>query len=96
MTDFKLRANSLRTSTKRFEEDSHIKLQSYELQTSHELDCETRDFDAGVSYENKVKTSLENQLKELVKQISALRSQVAETAARVAYLEDFCGTRKLK
>jgi septal ring factor EnvC (AmiA/AmiB activator) len=96
MTDFKQRANSLRTSTKRFEEDSHIKLQSYVLQTSHELDSETRDFEAGVSHENKVKQSLDIQLKELVKQISSLRSQVAETAARVAYLEDFCGTRTLK
>jgi hypothetical protein len=94
MTDFKQRAHSLKTDVRRYDEDAHIKLLSYESQTNFELDGESRDFGAAVADEFKVKTSLETQARDLIAQISSLRREIAQTAARVEYLEDFCGTRK--
>mmetsp|Transcript_6435 Transcript_6435/g.11221 ORF Transcript_6435/g.11221 Transcript_6435/m.11221 type:complete len:161 (+) Transcript_6435:133-615(+) len=96
MTDFKDRAHCLKTDLDRFDDSTHIKLQSYESQTQYELDSNSRDLMTGLANELKVKQSLESQLKDLVNQLTQLKQQVEETSARVSYLEDFCGTRKLK
>lgn len=96
MTDFKRRAHCLKTDMDRLDDNSHINLQSCESQTQHELDSSTRDLKAGLTHEFAVKQALERQVKDLVSQLTLLRQQVNETAAQVNYLEEFCGTRRLK
>lgn len=96
MTDFKERSHCLKVDMDRLDDNTNIKLASHESQTQYELDSSSRDLMAGLSHELAVKQSLEMQLSELTAQLTKLRDQVEETTSRVNYLEDFCGTRRLK